>query len=295
MFIMINLLTIHLNKLSEKVRDSVLSYQVLACPLYILMTYSIHHDLIPTGHGISGPFGRGGVLAWIVCVVSATFVLSLITSLWECVRALASRASASSYGLTLACTLFSINIMALMAYMLFISSRLKVISVGATVLSIWFGISTIMFDLHYNKHSFGLAILIATIMLHVIINRRRALIPRVAIGYFGSLAAKHFYYAFCGSHISVLADICHFSVMCALVCAGLPQLADARAHLSLSHALAAVKILRPAVSVLKHNVAIGVVLARHNRAYNGYIAAIRSKAAKLSSLIFSVASLLLFI
>lgn len=63
LFIALNLLTVHLNKLGGRARDSILGYQFLACPLSILMVYAIHHDLIPTGHGIEGPLGRGGMLA----------------------------------------------------------------------------------------------------------------------------------------------------------------------------------------------------------------------------------------
>ncbi|XXM93292.1 MAG: hypothetical protein AAI946_00775 [Candidatus Hodgkinia cicadicola] len=296
LFSALNLLTVHLNKLGGGPRDSILGYQLLACPLSIAMTYAIHHDLIPTSHGIEGPLGRGGVLAWILCILSAVFTLTLLRSVWECVRALNAAKHAPPYGLALACVLFVIVIMALLAFAIFASSRLGVISASVVVVSAWFGISVLAFDLCYNKHSFALAVLVTTVLMHVLVHRRHALIERVAVGYYGMLALKHLFRALFSARINILADICHLSALCALTCASLSQVGATRARISLFHALAAVKLLAARVSAFRLNAAVGVASPRNSYAHNGHIVVFRTpNATTLSSLLFNVASILLLL
>ncbi|XXM90114.1 hypothetical protein AADW59_00790 [Candidatus Hodgkinia cicadicola] len=296
MFIVINLLTIHLNKMGGTPRDSILGYQILTCPLNISFIYAIHHDLIPTNHGIEGPFGRGGMLAWALTSFSAVFVLTLLRSAWECIRAINARSSNPPYGLALACVLFVIVIIALMMFAVFAASRLGVVCAGVVTMSAWFGLSVLAFKLYNNKHSFRLAVLIAVVLIHILTNRQRALLKRAAIGYCGPLAIKYLYWALVGERVNLFADACHFFAMCALAFASVSQLVIARVRISLFYALTAIKRIRKHANVLAYNTQYTVAPLRDSYHRNSYVMSFPVKSAsKLSGLCFNVVVLILLL
>ncbi|XXN13759.1 MAG: hypothetical protein AAI978_00780 [Candidatus Hodgkinia cicadicola] len=296
LFCVLNLLTVHLIKLGGRPRDSMLGYQMLACPLSIIMTYAIHHNLIPTNHGIGGCFGRGSLLAWMITITSAVFVLALFRSVWECLRAVSARKHKPPYGLALACVLFVMIITSIIAFAVFEAPQLGLIAAGVTVMCAWFGISVLTFDLYNNKHSFIVAALAATILIHTIANSRYMFIEQAAIGYYSMGLIKHLYRLVLGKQTNVAADFCHLSVTCALVFAGLSRVNSARKRVQFFQGLASLKLMPSWAHALKLNVAFGLMPDYSNYACNGFIITARAiDTVKLSSLCFNIANLALLL
>ncbi len=208
-----------------------------------MMVYAIHHDMIPTSHGIGGPFGRGGVLAIVLCSVSAVFALSLVKSLVVCVFELSARATNPPYGLVLACALFVIAIITIMAYAIFDVRELCLICSSVVVLAAWFGSSVLAFDLGLNKHSFGLAVVVATIVVHITMYKRRRLAKVLALSYYGLIAIKQLYRFATKTSTNIIADLCHFCATSLFVCS------------SLAHVSSSVVFLGPFYSLVGANAA----------------------------------------
>ncbi|XXN13601.1 MAG: hypothetical protein AAI902_00745 [Candidatus Hodgkinia cicadicola] len=144
-----------------------------------------------------------------------------------------------------------------MAYAIFASSKLGVISASVVIISIWFGVNVLAFDLCRNKHSFALAALISTVLIsHAL--KTREFIALAAIGYYGLLTLKHLYHLVCGISINEYADVCRFGVPCALIHASLSQVGRTRAYLQPLQALATVKLLQSKASAFKRNAAISI-------------------------------------
>ncbi|XXM93411.1 hypothetical protein AAHH86_00230 [Candidatus Hodgkinia cicadicola] len=241
LFSILNLLTLHLNKIGGPPRDSLLGFQILACPLCIMMVYAIHHDMIPTSHGIGGPFGRGGVLAIVLCSVSAVFVLSLVKSLVVCALELRARGANPPYGLVLACALFVVAIITIMAYAIFDVRELCLICTSVVVLASWFGSSVLAFDLGLNKHSFGLAVLVATIVVHITMYKRRRLAKVLALSYYGLIAIKQLYRFATKASTNIIADLCHFCATSLFVCSSLSHVSSCVVCLGPFHSLVGAK------------------------------------------------------
>ncbi|WGS83409.1 MAG: hypothetical protein P3M74_00435 [Candidatus Hodgkinia cicadicola] len=169
------------------------------------------------------------------------FVLSLVKSLVVCVFELSARATNPPYGLVLACALFVIAIITIMAYAIFDVRELCLICTSVVVLASWFGASVLTFDLGLNKHSFGLAVLVATIVVHMTTYKRCGLAKLLALSYYGLIAIKQLYRFVTKTGTNIIADWCHFCATSLFVCSSLSHISSFIVCLGPFHSLVGAK------------------------------------------------------